>query len=670
MWVGEGDDNQWERRGVYGGGALQARANDIRAPGLVQLPIGCVLQRKPAAMGVVLDPEDTDVLQAVMFPKSLVTSLGRFKGADVRVQLAFGHRRLRAIRLIAEQDGALETAVMPVDLRPLSDEEMAEFAWSENAKRRDLSPIEAAQAIERMVKDFRWTQEEVAHKLGVSRPTVSNRLRLLKLPEDVQARVRAGEVSERQAMALVPLYDLPKAIRAEMEKVAWGGGKPSEVVAHAGTLSSDAIRDYISRGVGQATFSVNGQGWAQARLEGEGIVHPTCEGCAERIKVRLSDGRDEWRCARNGCSKAREAAWAQSQLAAATAVSGIPLLEEAEGYQTWTSLDGAPEPAKIIEERCPNLRLKWEKWSSASQVHVDGYPNVRIVCRHGEGGKCACATKAKAAQTRAANAALPADDPEREARELKRRVEREVLDPAAEAVLEALLAGELGVWRTLANKANYQARIGDDWPLERIQRKIAEGLVVSYELGFQNSFDAKRSTVEGTLSNLGVRAPWKLSPAEALERKLARLATWLRTVTRDVMWSMRDRLTAEAVAGNLVNLADLGVEVAALADVDEATRARLDGEIVRLTEVLLRVQAILPEVLTCPWGSRERKATLLRLVEEAEPKSLLFDTALRDADELTLRYALALAVGDELREAELTRRLAEVSAGADPEVKA
>lgn len=94
---------------------------------------------------------------------------------------------------------------------------------------------------------------------------------------------------------------------------------------------------------------------------------------------------------------------------------------------------------------------------------------------------------------------------------------------------------------------------------------------------------------------------------------------------------------------------------------------RLDGEIVRLTEILLRVQSILPEVLTCPWGSPERKTNLLRLVEEAEPKSLLFDAALRDADGVTLRYALALAAGDEVREGELKRRLAEVSAGADSE---
>ncbi len=96
----------------------------------------------------------------------------------------------------------------------------------------------------------------------------------------------------------------------------------------------------------------------------------------------------------------------------------------------------------------------------------------------------------------------------------------------------------------------------------------------------------------------------------------------------------------------------------------QATARGVVTEIERLTEVLLRVQAILPEVLTCPWGSRERKATLLRLVEEAEPKSLLFDAALRDADELTLRYALALAVGDEVREGELKRRLAEIEVNA------
>lgn len=641
------DDNPWQSRTVYEAEALQELADDIRQHGLLQPPVGRIVNAEGGGTG----PSDWHVVHALMHPRSLATVLDGagqkpHMANGARVQLAFGHRRLRALRLIVEQDEAqADQVAMAIELRMLTDVEMATFAWSENAKRRDLSPIEAARAIERMIKDFGWTQEQVGERLGVSRPTVSNRLRLLRLPEEVQARVTAGEVSERQAMALAPLFDLPKAIRAKMEKENWGSSKPSVIVAGAGRQSSDGIRGAVVRGISQVTFAVNGAGWCAERLAGEGVISATCDGCGERVKLG-----DEWRCGRDVCRKAREGLWKTSVLEQAAAASGLAVLtdDESRAYGSYASLRGAPEPQKIVTGGCANLRIKWSEWGASGTVRVEGFPEAEIVCWHGEGGKCKCAMQAKAAVTRAAQ--VEAGDEEKAERELKRRVEKEVLEPAFAAVLEALLAGELGVWRRLAKATDYTSSPHEDWPLSRLQGVVARGLVkgpIGYQYGGQ-SFDQQRSRVEGALSNMDIRAPWKLTAAEAIGRKLDRLAEWVRTTARGEMWQVRQQLlTAEALDGNLANLDRLTEEMQGLglADVGDEVRAAMLARIGALRETLLRLSAVVPDIPELRLSSTHQES-LFNLLDVA-PRSLVFDEALKAADAA-------------VREEELRRRLGEI----------
>lgn len=645
------DDNPWQSRVVYEAEALQELADDIRQHGLLQPPVGRIVN----ATGEVLDPEDGDALQAVMFPHSLVTSLGKVKGTDVRVQIAFGHRRLRALRLNVEKDVDdnqvdFDRATMAIELRYLTDEEMATFAWSENAKRRDLSPVEAAQAIERMAKDFGWTQEQIAQKLGLSRPTVSNRLRLLKLPDAVKDQVKAGTLSERQAMALVPLADVPKWLTTKMEKDGYGSDRPSVLLQDAAKLPSDTLRARVETAISRSTTMVNGAGWCVMPLAGDDVKHTTCDGCKERVRVG-----EEWRCGRDNCIKARQELWQAARLDEASGATGIAILPADATYSVYTTLESAPEPMKIIERKCPNLRLRFNPYSYAGQkiVHPDGFDEMQVVCMHGEGGRCECAIGAKVEQTKAQK--TTADEEQKARQELRKQVEREIEKPAIAAALAALLAGDPGVWRKVAKSLYYRSQPGEEWPLERLQETVATGLVlgnVYYSPTY--TFEQYRASIEKVLTELGVTAPWKLTAIETFQRKLDRFDGWLRNATQGYEWS--GKLTAESLEGNLINSEKLQAEVQSTAELSDEERAGLLWQIVARRETLLRLKELLPE-LAGDWKLNQYRHSMAGLLDAA-PKSFVFDEALAEADDLKVRYAIALCpADDDLRLAELQKEL-------------
>lgn len=152
-------DNPWQVREVYDPAYLEDLAADIERNGLLQPP------------------------------------LARMNGNGIlSYQLAFGHCRLRAYKLLHAQ-GIPGFESMPVEVRQLTDEQMADFAWTENEKRRDVTPIERMHAIRKQMETFGWTQKEIAERRNLSESTVSNILRLGQLPEDVQAQVHGGQLS-------------------------------------------------------------------------------------------------------------------------------------------------------------------------------------------------------------------------------------------------------------------------------------------------------------------------------------------------------------------------------------------------------------------------------------------------------------------------------------------
>ncbi len=128
--------------------------------------------------------------------------------ASGRFQLIAGERRWRASQMAGK-------TTVPAMLRQVSDEQAMEITIVENLQRADLNPMEQARAFERLGREFRMTQEQMAQRTGKDRATVANFLRLLKLPTSIQNRVEAGELTFGHARALLALEHAE-----EMEKAA------------------------------------------------------------------------------------------------------------------------------------------------------------------------------------------------------------------------------------------------------------------------------------------------------------------------------------------------------------------------------------------------------------------------------------------------------------------
>lgn len=126
-------------------------------------------------------------------------------------ELIMGERRLRAAT-------AVGLATIPAVVRDTADDAMLRDALLENLHRANLNPLEEASAYQQLLSDFGITQDELAQRLGRSRPQVTNTLRLLRLPEKIQSQVAAGVLSAGHARALLAIED-PSAQLALATKI-------------------------------------------------------------------------------------------------------------------------------------------------------------------------------------------------------------------------------------------------------------------------------------------------------------------------------------------------------------------------------------------------------------------------------------------------------------------
>lgn len=113
-----------------------------------------------------------------------------------KYQLIAGERRFRAAKIAGLKD-------VPVYIRQANDQELLELALLENLQREDLNAIEIGLSYKRMMDELSYTQEQVAERMGKERSTVTNYIRLLKLPPDIQLAVRNGTISMGHARALI-----------------------------------------------------------------------------------------------------------------------------------------------------------------------------------------------------------------------------------------------------------------------------------------------------------------------------------------------------------------------------------------------------------------------------------------------------------------------------------
>lgn len=130
-------------------------------------------------------------------------------------ELVAGERRLRAARIAGLRE-------VPCLVAQVGEEDSALLALMENFQRRDLDCWEEAQAIARLISRYGLSQEEAARRLGRAQPTVANKLRLLRLPEDVRALLRENGLTERHARALLRLQDPEVQRRAAGDMVRRG----------------------------------------------------------------------------------------------------------------------------------------------------------------------------------------------------------------------------------------------------------------------------------------------------------------------------------------------------------------------------------------------------------------------------------------------------------------
>ncbi len=120
--------------------------------------------------------------------------------ADGGYELIAGERRWRASQMAG-------LATVPALIKKLADRQKLEVALIENIQRENLTPIEEAFAYQRLMEEFSLTQEQVAAKVGKSRPAVANAIRLLSLPSEVQAALTDKRINMSQARALLSLPD-------------------------------------------------------------------------------------------------------------------------------------------------------------------------------------------------------------------------------------------------------------------------------------------------------------------------------------------------------------------------------------------------------------------------------------------------------------------------------
>lgn len=341
------DDNPYQTRLAYDDETIVAIAASIAVHGLLQVP----LARQVAG----------------------------------RYQLAFGHSRKRAFDLLRARNPT-DWLTMPLIVRDLDDETMFLHAWSENKDRKDLNAVEEARAIERS-KAFGWKQAQIAQKLGLSESAISNKLRLLKLPAATLDQVQAGQLSERQAAALLPLMELPDGMRAQPGP--WYGMlSANEVIQTAGQYDSTELRRRVDSVLNQQTTDLATVAWINQSfsiaLHGDVVSSRCCDCEHYRMKSRN-------RCLLQSCYDAKVRAYAIQQAQAAADSLGVRPLPTLD-YGTYSDVRGVDVVAlraKATEKACANLGVMHKAGLCSSQ-RVDGFDQCYVVCAHGAGKRCGC----------------------------------------------------------------------------------------------------------------------------------------------------------------------------------------------------------------------------------------------------------------------------------------
>src|SRR3989454_7827369 len=192
------------KRGLGRGLGALLSSEPTESEALVEVPIDQI-EVNPNQPRKVFDFTALDELSASIKSSGVIQPIivRRFGGT---YQLIAGERRWRAAR-----QAGLDR--IPAIVREATDAQSIELALVENLLREDLNPIEAAQAYQKLLAEFGWTQEELAQRIGKDRTSIANCLRLLRLPEEIQTDLRSGRLTMGHARALLALSSVAEQLR-------------------------------------------------------------------------------------------------------------------------------------------------------------------------------------------------------------------------------------------------------------------------------------------------------------------------------------------------------------------------------------------------------------------------------------------------------------------------
>jgi ParB family chromosome partitioning protein len=182
---------------------LQAQAVSAAGPAVVQIPLEQI-DKNSYQTRTSMPQEELQEMAESIRTSGVIQPIVVRPGEGGRYMLITGQRRWEASRLAGK-------AAVPAIVRRVSDQQAAEMTVVENLQREDLNCMDQARAFAMLSQGFGMTQEEIGKQVGVSRESVANYMRLLKLPEDVQELLRAGRLEFSHARVLLKLVDLPQA---------------------------------------------------------------------------------------------------------------------------------------------------------------------------------------------------------------------------------------------------------------------------------------------------------------------------------------------------------------------------------------------------------------------------------------------------------------------------
>jgi len=569
--------------------------------GLIQVPNGRLVNSKGG-------PVD-GTLQAA--PGSDITSLLEEKGWFIQIEC--GHRRVAAFAHLAESDPAYK--LFPINVTPLTDEQMARGLYVENADRLENNPIDVAEMLKRVLDTFGWNVTTLAEKWGLNRATVANKIRLLDLAPDFLERTRRGELSERQADSLVTFSTLPETVR----QIAEQDLEIKAMIDRPEIVPSDAIRRLVDRAIEMGAVELRDDIFPYRTSLGcptDAVRSPTCPPCDQFVSRS-----HRFYCGDKNCFEVKQSFWANQRAATISQETGVALHPDLLGGATeepntddTAGDERAPQPEETYTEyfltgeedalaiarqkNCPHLHLAPPPTgpdTSGLYIHADETGAIAFACVYSEKDHhCQCRQEASdAAQQEqdAADADATTEDGEtpKPAAGVDLKEAQALRQEANKGFAQRLQQADFLAWRAiLYAMVPFQDRAGvlGLTSLDQVMEWLARLMVTQATQGFvpgQHTLDHLRQMILGWQRTVGWAA---LNEQEAAMQKwamvkssVARLAE--AQTTQDDIDALVEMIEASQAAIGDTSLADeISATKAALGNirplVDELTADDLD----------------------------------------------------------------------------------------------